>query len=71
MSYLVRIEPFTSLHIELQAGKFDAADRLFHDLAGTWETLMQGGNDVRELIPEFFYLSELLRNFENFDLGKL
>lgn len=55
MSYLVRIEPFTSLHIELQAGKFDVADRLFHNLAGTWETLMEGGNDVRELIPEFFY----------------
>ena len=27
--YLIRLEPFTSLHVWLQDGKFDKADRLF------------------------------------------
>lgn len=71
MSYLVRLEPFTSLHIELQSGKFDVADRLFHSLMATWNTLLDGQGDVRELIPEFFYLPEFLQNNEKFDLGTL
>ena len=27
LHYLVRVEPFTSLHIDLQSGRFDVADR--------------------------------------------
>jgi len=71
MHYLIRIEPFTTLHIQLQSGKFDIADRQFHSFQSTWTNIMDSPNDGKELIPEFFYLPEFLRNSNGFDLGKL
>ncbi|KAH9489603.1 Neurobeachin-like protein 1 [Bulinus truncatus] len=71
MHYLVRVEPFTTLHIELQSGKFDVADRQFHSVPGSFASLMDNPNDVKELIPEFFYFPEFLVNFNGFDLGQL
>lgn len=52
--------------------KFDHADRLFFDLGHTWTSASsQGGlSDVKELIPEFFYLPDFLRNSNRFDLGE-
>ncbi|XP_054646367.1 neurobeachin-like protein 1 isoform X2 [Dunckerocampus dactyliophorus] len=70
MHYLIRVEPFTSLHIQLQSGRFDCADRQFHSIPATWQTLMDNPNDVKELIPEFFYFPEFLENHNGFDLGR-
>uniref|UniRef100_H2YXH0 BEACH domain-containing protein n=1 Tax=Ciona savignyi TaxID=51511 RepID=H2YXH0_CIOSA len=69
--YMLRMEPFSTLHIQLQAGRFDLADRQFHSLPATFQAMYETSNDVKELIPEFFYLSEHLVNSNNFDLGKL
>uniref|UniRef100_A0A2I4BEJ2 Neurobeachin-like protein 2 n=1 Tax=Austrofundulus limnaeus TaxID=52670 RepID=A0A2I4BEJ2_AUSLI len=71
MHYMIRAEPFTSLHIQLQSGRFDCADRQFHSIPATWQTLMDNPNDVKELIPEFFYFPEFLENQNGFDLGRL
>ncbi|XP_006810621.1 neurobeachin-like protein 1, partial [Neolamprologus brichardi] len=71
MHYMIRVEPFTSLHIQLQSGRFDCADRQFHSIPATWQTLMDNPNDVKELIPEFFYFPEFLENQNGFDLGRL
>ncbi|XP_076450797.1 neurobeachin-like protein 1 [Babylonia areolata] len=71
MHYMVRMEPFTTLHIQLQSGKFDVADRQFHSVPGSWSSLMDNPNDVKELIPEFFYLPDFLINADSFDLGRL
>nr|CAD7442709.1 unnamed protein product [Timema bartmani] len=71
LHYLVRVEPFTSLHVELQSGRFDVADRQFHSIPQTWKLLMDNPNDVKELIPEFFYFPEFLKNLNKFDLGLL
>ncbi|XP_071942779.1 neurobeachin-like protein 1 [Antedon mediterranea] len=71
MHYMVRMEPFTTLHIQLQSDKFDCADRQFHSIPSLWRTLMDNPNDVKELIPEFFYLPEFLENSNGFDLGCL
>ncbi|XP_053953173.1 neurobeachin-like protein 1 isoform X1 [Anastrepha ludens] len=71
LHYLLRVEPFTSLHIELQSGRFDVADRQFHSIPQTWKLLMDNTNDVKELIPEFFYFPEFLKNMNKFDLGHL
>ncbi|KAM4560063.1 neurobeachin-like protein 1 isoform 3-T3 [Odontesthes bonariensis] len=71
MHYMIRVEPFTSLHIQLQSGRFDCADRQFHSIPATWQTLMDNPNDVKELIPEFFYFPEFLENQNDFDLGRL
>ncbi|POI31632.1 hypothetical protein CIB84_004617, partial [Bambusicola thoracicus] len=62
MHYLIRVEPFTTLHIQLQSGRFDCADRQFHSIPATWQALMDNPNDVKELIPEFFYFPEFLEN---------
>ena len=38
------------------------ADRQFHSLSATFQTVLETTNDVKELIPEFFYLPEFLVN---------
>uniref|UniRef100_A0A665U7R1 Neurobeachin-like protein 2 n=1 Tax=Echeneis naucrates TaxID=173247 RepID=A0A665U7R1_ECHNA len=71
MHYMIRMEPFTTLHIQLQSGKFDCADRQFHSVAAAWQARMESPADVKELIPEFFYFPEFLQNMNGFDLGHL
>ncbi|XP_028841134.1 neurobeachin-like protein 2 isoform X3 [Denticeps clupeoides] len=71
MHYMIRTEPFTSLHIQLQSGRFDCADRQFHSVAAAWQARMESPADVKELIPEFFYFPEFLENMNGFDLGCL
>ncbi|KAK5618282.1 Neurobeachin-like protein 2 [Crenichthys baileyi] len=71
MHYMIRMEPFTTLHIQLQSGRFDVADRQFHSVSAAWQTRMESPADVKELIPEFFYFPEFLQNMNGFDLGHL
>ncbi|XP_061857387.1 WD repeat- and FYVE domain-containing protein 4 isoform X3 [Colius striatus] len=69
-SYLVRMEPFTQTFCSLQGGSFDVADRMFHSVKSTWESASRDNmSDVRELIPEFFYLPEFLTNANHFEFG--
>ncbi|KAJ6227546.1 beige/beach-related [Anaeramoeba flamelloides] len=68
--YLIRLEPFTTMAIELQGGKFDHPDRLFDSIQQTYENCYNSLSDVKELIPEFYYLPEFLENINEFDLGK-
>uniref|UniRef100_A0A0R3SGW9 BEACH domain-containing protein n=1 Tax=Hymenolepis diminuta TaxID=6216 RepID=A0A0R3SGW9_HYMDI len=70
MHYLVRTEPFTSLHIQLQGQRFDVADRQFNSIPSAWSLIMSSPYDNRELIPEFFYFPDFLRNDNHFDLGR-
>ncbi|KAJ3031276.1 UNVERIFIED_CONTAM: Neurobeachin-like protein 2 [Siphonaria sp. JEL0065] len=67
--YMLRMEPFTSLHIALQGGKFDHPDRQFDGMENCWKSVLSGNGDVKELIPEFFYMPEFLVNENDFDLG--
>ncbi|XP_007499793.2 neurobeachin-like protein 2 isoform X6 [Monodelphis domestica] len=71
MHYLIRMEPFTSLHIQLQSGRFDCSDRQFHSVAAAWQARLESPADVKELIPEFFYFPDFLENQNGFDLGSL
>lgn len=69
-SYLVRSEPFTQHFLRLQGGHFDLADRMFHSVKEAWLSASKHNMaDVKELIPEFFYLPEFLENCNQFDLG--
>ncbi|CAG9859319.1 unnamed protein product [Phyllotreta striolata] len=69
-SYLVRLEPFTQHFLRLQGGHFDLADRMFHSVKEAWLSASKHNMaDVKELIPEFFYLDEFLINSNQFDLG--
>ena len=67
--FLLRLEPFTSLHRALQGGKFDHAERLFSSVAITWRNCLEGSSDVKELIPEFYYQPDFLRNVNGNDFG--
>lgn len=67
--YLLRTEPFTTLHVKLQSGKFDLAARIFQSIPAAWESCSSGAMDFRELIPEFFYMPDFLVNENNNDLG--
>lgn len=70
LHYLMRLEPFSRLALSLQGGRFDVADRLFQDVGSSYRSAAhQNDQDVRELIPEFFYLPEFLANSNNFDYG--
>ncbi|XP_012287062.1 WD repeat and FYVE domain-containing protein 3 isoform X1 [Orussus abietinus] len=69
-SYLVRMEPFTQHFLRLQGGHFDLADRMFNSVKEAWLSASKHNMaDVKELIPEFFYLPEFLVNSNHFDLG--
>ncbi|XP_039377605.1 neurobeachin-like protein 2 isoform X7 [Mauremys reevesii] len=71
MHYMIRTEPFTTLHIQLQSGRFDCSDRQFHSVPAAWQARMENPVDVKELIPEFFYFTDFLENQNGFDLGCL
>ncbi|KAM7521637.1 hypothetical protein LguiA_011539 [Lonicera macranthoides] len=70
--YLLRLPPFSTENQKLQGGQFDHADRLFNNVRDTWLSAAGKGNtsDVKELIPEFFYMPEFLENRFNLDLGE-
>ncbi|XP_077245423.1 protein SPIRRIG-like [Tasmannia lanceolata] len=70
--YLLRLPPFSTENLKLQGGQFDHADRLFNSVRDTWLSAAGKGNtsDVKELIPEFFYMPEFLENRFHLDLGE-
>ena len=69
--FLLRIEPFTSLALELQGGHFDCPDRVFHDAASSWRGCHTSMSDVRELTPEWFCCPEAFVNASALPLGRL
>ncbi|KAL9654994.1 hypothetical protein ABK040_008780 [Willaertia magna] len=72
--YLVRLEPFTRVFFEFNDGKLDLADRTFHSIKKAYELSSgetQSKSDVKELIPEFFYLPEFLQNRNRIDFGEM
>ncbi|XP_073990723.1 lysosomal-trafficking regulator mauve isoform X4 [Rhodnius prolixus] len=70
LHFLVRLPPFTNMFLSYQDNNFDWPDRTFHSLHTTWRlTSSESATDVKELIPEFFFLPEFLANRECFDFG--
>ncbi|GAM17883.1 hypothetical protein SAMD00019534_010580 [Acytostelium subglobosum LB1] len=68
--YLLRLEPFSQRHLKMQSGRWDQADRLFNSIADTWAVSSKGSmTSINELIPEFFYLPDFLRNDNRFNFG--
>ena len=67
--YLLRMQPFTTYNLKFQGGKFDNPDRLFHSIIDTWKGCLNNTSDVKELIPEFYYLTDFLSNKQGLDLG--
>ena len=70
-NYLMRLFPFTHISIELQGKKFDDPNRLFFSVKNSFFNSTSQKTDVRELIPEFFYLPEMFININKLNMGKL
>ncbi|XP_034356953.1 lipopolysaccharide-responsive and beige-like anchor protein isoform X3 [Arvicanthis niloticus] len=69
LAWLLRIEPFTTYFLNLQGGKFDHADRTFSSVSRAWRNSQRDTSDIKELIPEFYYLPEMFVNYNNYNLG--
>lgn len=67
--FLLRVDPMTTSSAELQGGRFDVADRLFHNMGTAYANVLKSSSDLKELIPELFYLPELLQNRMGMPLG--
>ena len=66
--YLVRMNPFTAMHLKLQSNQFDAPKRMFF----TFEDFLKAvkySQESRELTPEFFHNYEIFLNLNYLNLG--
>ena len=65
LNYLLRIFPYTLLHIEYQGSNFDNPNRLFNSVENALYNTLKENADLREMIPELFYMIELFYNKNN------
>jgi hypothetical protein len=68
-NWMIRVEPFTTMFLALQGGKFDYPNRLFTSVALSWKNCQRDTSDVKELIPEFYFLPEMFVNANRYRLG--
>ncbi|XP_072248234.1 neurobeachin isoform X3 [Leuresthes tenuis] len=69
LHWLVRIEPFTTFFLGSNNNKFDHPDHTFSAIARSWRNCQRDTSDVKELIPEFYYLPEMFVNSNGYHLG--
>ncbi|KAK6172415.1 hypothetical protein SNE40_016068 [Patella caerulea] len=70
LNWLIRVEPFTTMFLNLQGGKFDHPNRIFSSVSQSWKNCQRDTSDVKELIPEFYCLPEMFENSNKFNFGK-
>ena len=68
--FLSRTFPYTYITIEIQGKTFDEPDRMFTSMEKTFLSTCSLKDDVRELIPEFYFLPELFLNKNNINLSQ-
>ena len=69
-NFLIRLFPYSFLAVELQGDGFDNPNRLFCSIEDTFYNISVQKSDLRELIPEFFYLPEMFMNINSINFGK-
>ena len=69
--FLIRLIPFCFSSIYLQGDFFDVYARLFNDLENSLENNLIQKSDIKESIPEFYFLPELYLNLNKLNLKKL
>ena len=70
-NFMVRIFPYSFCAIEIHGKYFDDPNRLFFSMEKTLLNISSQISDLRELIPEFFYLPEMLINVNKLNLLSL
>ena len=68
--YLLRLFPFAFNSIEFQGDFFDDPNRLFFDIETCEKNCFIQKSDIKEIIPEFFYLPDFYDNINNLNLFK-
>ncbi|KAL3970987.1 slit 1 [Sarotherodon galilaeus] len=69
LMWMLRIEPFTTFFLSANDGKFDHPERAFSGIGCSWRNCQRDTADVKELIPEFYYLPEMFVNSNEYELG--
>uniref|UniRef100_A0A8C5GPF6 Neurobeachin n=1 Tax=Gouania willdenowi TaxID=441366 RepID=A0A8C5GPF6_GOUWI len=69
LMWMLRIEPFTTFFLNANDGKFDHPERSFSGIGCSWRNCQRDTADVKELIPEFYYLPEMFVNSNEYELG--
>ena len=69
--YMGRLFPYSLTMIEIQGSGFDCAERLFICLDKTFISAASEKCDVRELIPEFYYMPEMFLNINKLNFGQI
>ena len=67
--YMYKLFPYSCCAIELQGDGFDKRERQFISMIESWKNCMNEYTDVRELIPEFYYLPEMFINLNKINFG--
>jgi hypothetical protein len=70
LHYMTRVHPFTEGGVELHGKQFDQPDRTFSSLEGSLKNSLSDSSDVRELIPEFYFLPEMYLNLNRCNFGR-
>lgn len=70
LHYLARVSPFIDALVELQGMNHDNPDRAFHSLLDSYQNALKDFSDVREILPEFFYLPEMYLNQNRINFGR-
>jgi len=68
--FLVRTDPFSTLHVRLQDGKFDNPSRLFRSIPYIMNKATSVPGFNRELVPELFFCDSLFYNENKYELGQ-
>lgn len=69
LHYLTRVSPYIDAVVELHGKSLDKPDRSFHSVQDSLYSALNDHADVRELIPEFFFMPEMFLNLNKVNLG--
>ena len=69
-NFMIRLFPYSFSAIEMQGNGFDNPNRIFHYIKDTFYNITLQKSDLRELIPEFFYLPEMFMNINSLNFKK-
>ena len=70
-NYLLRILPYSFLAIEFQGDDFDNPNRLFSSIEKALKSSLFLKSDLREMIPELYYMIDLFYNKNNISFDNL
>jgi len=67
---MARVQPYLEACVELHGKQFDQPDRTFSSMEGSLKNSLSDSSDVRELIPEFYFMPEMFVNLNKCNFGR-